>query len=276
MDIRHLHFNIDRLFLLVIQGYNLLNLNFFSDEDLLSVRFLDNDLNFLDDLFSVALNEMSHFDKNFLLNLSNDLLFLDHRNFNDSFFNNFVGYDLFDDLSNVHLSFLGISNESWDLSVKIDSLSVGDHVGYLSFYFDVSIPLENLFSYNLNFLYSISGLSDVNRLFDYLLNLNVLLWARNLNRSFNFNDFVPLNNNLLVVFNFNNLLLVQRNNFLYLNIIKLLIQKYFFCNDFPDSWNFHNLFVLELNFNIFFGWIVYYFFNENWNLLNHFNSFLCE
>jgi hypothetical protein len=93
---------------------------------------------------------MSHFDQHFLFNFSNDLLFLHNWNLNDFLFRNFVRDYLFDNFCNVDRFFLSIGNESRNLTIQINSLSISDNERNLPFNLNITISFEDLFINNLN------------------------------------------------------------------------------------------------------------------------------
>lgn len=208
LNVRHLHFDVDGFFFLEIQGYNFLDFQVFGDQDFMSVWFLDNDLNFLDDFFPITLDEMGHFDENFLFDFSNDFFFLKYWHFNYSLFNDFVRNDFLNDLSNIDFTLFSVGDEARNLPVKINSLSVSDHMRHLSFNFNVSVPFEDFLIDDLNLFDSVSCLSDVDWLLDYLLDFDVLFLPRDLYWLFDLNILSPFNDNLLVAFDFNHFLFI--------------------------------------------------------------------
>lgn len=117
LNIRHLHLNINWFLFLEIQRYDLFNLNLLSNEELFSVRFLDNDFNLFDDFLSVTLDEMSHLNNNFLLNFFHDFFFLNNRNFDNFLLNNSIWNNFLNDFSNIDFSLFSVSDKSWYFSV---------------------------------------------------------------------------------------------------------------------------------------------------------------
>lgn len=159
LNVRYLHFNINRLFLLEVKRNDFFNFKILRDENFLSVRFLNNHFNLLNDLFPVSLDKVSHFDQNLLFNLSDNFLFLNNRNFNNFFLNDFVRNNLLDNFSHSYLSLFSIRNKPWNFTIQIHSLSVVDDKRNLFLDFYVSVSFKNLLIENLNFLYSLSSLT---------------------------------------------------------------------------------------------------------------------
>ena len=208
LNVWHLHFHINWLFLLEIQWHNFFYFQVFCDQELLSVWLFDNNFNFLNNLLPIAFDEMCHLYKNFFLDLSNDFFFLNNWHFDNPLFNDLVRNDFFNNLSHIDFAFFSVGDKTRNFPVEVDSLSVSDYMGHLTFNLYVSVSLEDLLIDNFNFFNSISCFSNIDWLLHYLLDLDVLLLARNLYWFFNLNELSSLNDNLLVTLNFDNLLLI--------------------------------------------------------------------
>ncbi len=162
---------------------------------------------------------MSHLNKDFLLDLSDNFFLLYDRNLDNFLLYNFIGNKFLDDFSDIDFTFLCVCNESGNLAVKINCLFVSDYEWYLSLDFNVSVALEYLLVNNLNLANLISCLSQIHRFLNNFLDFNVFFLPWNLDWLLYFNDFASFHNNLFVILYFNNLLFIQWNNFLNLNIV---------------------------------------------------------
>ncbi len=193
---------------------------------------------------------MSHFDYDFLFYFSDDFFLVYDRNFNNFFFNNFVWNKFFYDFGYIDFTFLSVCDEARNFSIEIDSLSVGDEIGNLTLYLNVSIFLEYFLIDHFDFLYFLPSLSYVNRFLNYLFYFNILLRSCNLHWLFNLHNLASLYNNLFIILHLDNLLFIQRHNLLNLNIIQFLVYHNFLHNNLTNCWNLNYFLVLELNFNI--------------------------
>lgn len=276
LNVRYLHFDINWFFLLEVKRNNFFNFKILCDENFLSVWLFNNYFNLLNDFFSVSLDKVSHFDQNLLFNLSHDFFFLNNRNFNHFFLNDFVRNDLLDNFSHSDFSLFSIGNEPWNFTIQIHSLTIVNDKRNLFLNFNVSVSFKNLFVENLYFLYSLSSFTEINWFFNYLLNFNILFLTRHFDRFFNLYNLRNFNDNFFVVLDLDNFLFIQWNNLFNLNIIELFIYYNLICHYLTNGWNFNDFFILEGHLYILFNRVINDFLNEDWNFLDYFNCLFSE
>jgi hypothetical protein len=275
LDVRSVHFDVDWFLFFVVKWDDFLYFKVFGNEEFLTIGFFNDDFDFFDDLLTVTLDEVGHFDEYFFFDLADDLFFLDNWHFNDSLLGDFVWHWLFNDFMQVNLPLFSVSNKPRHLPVQVDSFAVSNHVRHLTLNFNVTVALEYLFVDDLDLFHLLSGFADVHWLLDHFLDLDVLLFSRHLHQFLHFDNFRPLHHNFSRIVHLDHLLFIQRHDFLDLDVIQSLIHQHFLCNHFSNRRHFNNPLVLELHFHVFDCWVVDYAVNVHWYLLDHFNCFLC-
>ena len=151
---------------------------------------------------------MSHFNIDFFFNFSDKLFFMNNWNLNDFFFNNFIWNNFLSNLYYVNISFFSVSNESWNLSIQIDSLSIYDDVRNFLLNLNISVPFKQFFIYHLDLFDFLFDFSEIDRFLYNFFNLYVLFLSWNFNRFFDFNNFWNFNNNFSIIFNLNYFFLI--------------------------------------------------------------------
>lgn len=210
---------------------------------------INENFNFLDNLFSISLDKVSHFNKNFFFDFSNQLSFNIDWNFNDFR----VFFDI--DLNNLFLNFRNWFN---DFSGFHDDL--GNFSNKFFNFMSTNLIRNFLFDFNIN-RFRVAILLQ-NRNFNCSLTLFVEIdWFICEFLNF-FNCFPPeLNRHLFLndLLFFDNLLYFRLNDFLNL----FFTRNWFFSRNFNDFFLNHNSFYQLLN----------YCWDANWNFIYSFNLY---
>jgi hypothetical protein len=217
LDVRSLNLYVYWLLLLDIQRNNPLYFYFFIDNELFSVRLLNNDFHLFNNFFSISLDEMSGFHYDLFGNLFCNLLFLNYWYFDHFLFVYFVWNWFFNNFSYDNLFFLYVSDELGDLFLYIDYFSIGDNMGNLSFYFYVFILFKYFLIDDLNLFDLFLSFPEINWFFhNFLHNFEFSMF--DLNWHLYLDNLLVLNNYFFVVDYLHKLLFVQGHDLLYFNL----------------------------------------------------------
>lgn len=151
---------------------------------------------------------MGDLDDNFLLYLPDKLLLVNDRHLNNLLESDLIGHYFLNNLSNTNLFLLCISNKPRYFPIEIDGLPICNNIRHLPLNLNIAISLKQLLTNNLNLLYPLPHLLNIDRFLNQFLNLNIFFLTRYFDNLLDLDYFGSLYDDLVVVYYLDHFVLV--------------------------------------------------------------------